>query len=142
MATPAHPIPDVSLDVLEGEYQAGVCNIGRAEIARRRQAGFVGAGASVLLYAALVAAHTPRRARFLIALPAAGAASGFIQAQRHFCAGFGSRGVYNFGELGREDRVDDAEALAADRAASKLIGLQSLAAGVAVGVVAALLPIG
>ena len=86
-ATPADPI---HLDV--SSYQPGVCNIGPAEIARRRRSGHVGVLASVVLLVLLVAIDAPPLARLLVALPAAGAASGYLQAWFHFCAGFGSRG--------------------------------------------------
>lgn len=118
-------------------YQPGICNIGPAEIARRRRAGHVGLAATVGLLAALVAVDAPPIARFAIALPAAGAASGYLQAWLHFCAGFGSRGEYNFGPLGRTEEVADAEARRRDRQMSTRIGLASLAIGLAVGAAAA-----
>lgn len=117
-------------------YQPGICNIGPAEIARRRRAGHVGLGAAIVLLAGLVAVGAPALSRLLVALPAAIAASGYLQARFRFCAGFGSRGVYNFGELGQTVQVEDAEARRRDRARSNQIGLASLAIGVAVGVVA------
>src|SRR5476651_2279193 len=81
-------------------YRPGVCNIGPAEIARRRRAGHVGLGAAIVLLVVLVAIGAPPLARFVIALPAAIGASGYLQAWLRFCAGFGSRGVFNFGPLG------------------------------------------
>jgi hypothetical protein len=59
----------------------------------------------------------------------------------HFCAGFGSQGVFNFGELGTTERVAYPHARARDRMKSLQIGLASLAIGLAVGVGAVLLPI-
>ena len=76
-------------------------NIGPAEIARRRRAGHIGALASLVLLGVLLAIGAPPLARLLVALPAAAAASGYLQAFFHFCAGFASRGVFNFGPLGR-----------------------------------------
>ncbi len=89
----------------------------------------------------LVLVDAPAPARLLIALPAIAAASGYLQARFHFCAGFGSRGVYNFGEVGPMIEVADPEAKARDRARSRQIGFASIAIGVAVGVLAAVLPI-
>jgi hypothetical protein len=123
------------------QYQPGVCNIGRAETARRRLFGHLGLVVAVVLLAVLIALHAPPLARLIVALPAAGAATGYLQARLHFCAGFGSRGVYNFGELGQIIAVADPEARARDRAKSMQISLASLAIGVAVGVVAVLLPL-
>ena len=123
------------------EYRPGVCNIGPAEIARRRRAGHVGLLAAVILLGILVAIGAPPLARLVVGLPAAAAASGYLQAWLKFCAGFGSRGVFNFGPLGQVDEVVDPDARARDRARSNQIGLASLAIGVAVAGLAVLLPL-
>ncbi len=125
----------------QSEYRAGVCNIGPAEIARRRRFGHIGLAATVALFAGLVAVGAPQPLRLIVALPAAGSASGYLQAFLHFCAGFGSSGVYNFGSLGTAEVVTDPVARARDRAMSLRIAIAALAIGVAVGVVAALLPV-
>jgi tetrahydromethanopterin S-methyltransferase subunit F len=123
-------------------YEPGVCNIGPAEIARRRRAGHAGLAVTVVLFAVLVALGVPHWARLVLIVPAAGSASGYLQAWLHFCAGFGSQGVYNFGPLGTTQVVADRQARALDRLKSLRIGLASLAIGLAVGVVAALVPVG
>jgi hypothetical protein len=122
-------------------YQPGACNIGPAEIARRRRAGHVGLLATLALLGALIAIGAPPLARLLVALPAAGSATGYLQARFRFCVAFASRGIFNFGSLGRSDQVVDADSRARDRARAMQIGLASLAVGVAVGLVAVLLPI-
>jgi hypothetical protein len=124
-----------------GGYQPGTCNIGPAEIARRRRAGHVGLGAAIVVLVVLVAIDAPPLSRLLVALPAAAAASGYLQARLRFCAGFGSKGIYNFGELGQTVQVEDVEARRRDRARATQIGLASLAIGVAVGIAAVLLPL-
>jgi hypothetical protein len=73
-------------------------------------------------------------------LPAAVAASDYLQARLRFCAGFGSRGVLNFGEVGPTQLVEDAGARRLDCARSRQIGLASAAIGAAAGVSATLLP--
>ncbi|MFI5292650.1 MAG: hypothetical protein ACHQ02_07265 [Candidatus Limnocylindrales bacterium] len=123
------------------EYRPGVCNIGPEEIRRRRRAGHVGLIATVVLLAVLVAVGAPPLARLLVAIPAAMAASGYLQAWFKFCAGFGSRGIFNFGALGETHEVIDAEARARDRARARQIGLASLAIGVALAIIATLLPV-
>jgi hypothetical protein len=122
------------------EYRPGVCNIGPAEVARRRRAGHAAAAATLALAAVLVLARAPRPARLLLALPAAAAASGYIQARRRFCAGFGSRGIRNFGQLGAWEAVPDPADRAADLATSRRIGAASAAAGLALGALASLWP--
>jgi hypothetical protein len=135
-ALPGMPIAGTS----GTDYEPGNCNIGPAEIARRRRAGHVGLGATVMLFAGLVAVGAPPVARFSVAVPAAVSASGYLQARLRFCAGFGSRGVFNFGPLGEVEQVSDDAARARDRARARQIGLASLAIGVLVGVAAAFVP--
>jgi hypothetical protein len=121
-------------------YEPGVCNIGPAEIAARRRVGHMGLAATVLLFAVLVALGLPHWTRLLLFVTAAGGATGYIQARLHFCAGFGSQGVFNFGSVGTVVRVEESEARARDRRRSLQIGLASGAVGVVVAVVAYLLP--
>lgn len=67
-------------------------------------------------------------------------ASGYIQARSAFCAGFGSRGVFNFGPVGQTQAIADPESRDLDAAASRRIGLQSAGIGIAVGAVSMTLP--
>ena len=83
----------------------------------------------------------PPLARLVLILPAAAAASGYLQARFKFCAGFGSRGVFNFGDIGATEQVADDAARALDRARARQIGLASLAIGIVVGVLAVLLAV-
>jgi len=129
------------MQMLPAEYQPGVCNIGPAEIASRRRAGHVGVIASIVLFAILVAIGAPPITRLLIALPAAVAASGYLQAYFKFCAGFASRGVFNFGDVGETHEVVDTAARRRDRARAMQIFAGSLLIGVATGIVAVLLPL-
>jgi hypothetical protein len=122
-------------------YRPGVCNIGPEEIGRRRRAGHVGLVASVVLLVVLLAIGAPHLVRLLVALPAAVAASGYLQAWLRFCAGFGSRGVFNFGQLGRTDQVPDEDSRSRDRSRARQIFLASLVTGAVVGVAAVLLPL-
>jgi hypothetical protein len=123
------------------DYQPGVCNIGPAEIARRRRAGHVGVIATVVAFAILVAIGAPPLARLILILPAAVGASGYLQASLKFCAGFGSRGIFNFGDVGTTEKVGDDAARALDRAKANRIMLASFVIGIGVAVVAVLLPV-
>jgi hypothetical protein len=123
------------------DYVRGVCNIGPAEIGRRRRVGHIGLAIGLVVLAGLVATDAPPWARLVLVLPIAAAASGYLQAWLKFCAGFGSRGIFNFGELGNTEDVVDPVALAADRAKARAIMLASLAIGVVVAVAAFLLPV-
>jgi hypothetical protein len=123
-----------------GAYVPGVCNIGPAEIARRRRAGHVGLLAAIGLLAALILVDAPPLARLLVILPATISASGYLQAWLKFCAGLGSRGLFNFGPLGTATAVTDRDALERDRRRSRQIGLMSFGIGILAGVIAVLLP--
>lgn len=127
------------VDTAQDGYQPGVCNIGPAEIRRRRQVGYLGIAGSVALGGLLVAVDAPPVARLLVAVPAAAGLEGLIQARLRFCAGYGMAGLRNLGELGEAESVEDAEARTADRRGALRIHALSLAGGVAVGVVFALL---
>jgi hypothetical protein len=122
-------------------YEPGVCNIGPEEIARRRRSGHVGLIVSLVVFALLLAVAAPHWTRLVLVLTAGVAASGYLQAWLHFCAGFGSAGVYNFGPLGTTQRVAESAARSRDRRRSLQIGLASLAIGLAVGIGAWLIPI-
>ncbi len=122
-------------------YQPGVCNIGPDEIAKRRRSGHIGAIATLVMLIVLLAVGAPPLARFLVALPAAIAASGYLQAYFRFCVAFGSAGVFNFGARGTTEHVVDAEARARDRQRVLQLSLGIAAIAVSVGVLAVLIPL-
>lgn len=112
-------------------YQAGACNIGPAEIARRRRAGVTGVAIAVALAIGLIAIGAPWWARVAVFAPLAGGLISLEQARRHFCVGFAMAGIRNFGPLGSPDRVDeDADRAADRRAALVLTGYMSAIAAV------------
>lgn len=128
-------MPQIAFTPVADGYQPGACNIGPAEIARRRRAGFVGLGAAALLAAGLLLVDAPAATRWLVAIPLAVSAIGFLQARFRFCAAYGAAGVRNFGPLGSTARVEDAAARRADRSKAVAISL----AGGAIGFVGALI---
>jgi hypothetical protein len=114
-------------------YVSGACNIGPAEIARRRRSGWVGLGVTAALWVVLAAIEAGAPWRLFLFLPAAASASGFLQASFRFCAGFGFRGVFNFtDELGRMTDVPDAGARRKDRDAALRIAAYASLIGAAV----------
>ena len=116
-------------------YQPGRCNIGPAEIAARRRAGHLGMGAALVLATVLLVLDADPAWRLLLFFPIAGAAIGYLQAAFRFCAGFGLRGVFNFGsDVGRTTNVTDA----ADRAVDRRRSLALVAAAVAISLIVAL----
>lgn len=120
-------------------YQAGACNIGPAEITRRRRSGHIGAALTIGLLALLLGIDAPPAARLLLAIPAAVAAVGYLQAYLRFCAAYGFGGVFNFGELGRRQAVNDPDGLARDRRRALQIALSGIGIGLVVALVAVVL---
>ena len=120
-------------------YQAGACNIGPAEIARRRRGGLVGVGIAVAIGIALVALGAPPWTRILVFPFLAGGLVSLEQARRHFCVGFAMAGLRNFGPLGDPDKVTDRAERAADRRAALIMtGYMSAIAAVITAVFVAL----
>jgi len=122
------------------EYIPGVCNIGPAEINKRRQGGWLGLGATLLLWIAFWFFHVPAAWRLLLFFPAAMSATGFLQAALHFCAGFGMLGVFNFGsEVGKTETVEQVEFRHKDQRKALQITLYSVIIGIAIAIAGFLL---
>jgi hypothetical protein len=123
------------MTAIKQEYVPGVCNIGPAEIAQRRLFGWIGVVLTALLWAIFAVFGVAAPWRLFLFLPSGMAATGFLQAALHFCAGFGMRGVFNFGpEVGKTDNVMQAEFRRKDRA--RALGIMGWSA--LVGLVVAL----
>jgi hypothetical protein len=119
----------------KSEYIPGVCNIGPAEIRKRKQAGWIGLAATILLWGAFIVFRVPAPWRLLLFFPATMSAVGFLQAAMHFCAAFGILGVFNFGLMvGKTDTVEQAEFRRKDRQKALLIILYSILVGLAAAV--------
>ena len=119
------------------DYVPGACNIGTAEIRQRKQSGWVGLGVTVVLWGAFFIFRVPAPWRLLVFFPATLCAAGFLQAALHFCAGFGMRGVFNFGSrVGETETVAQEEFRRKDRRKARQIGLYSFLIGIAAAVTA------
>jgi hypothetical protein len=121
-------------------YQPGVCNIGPAEIRRRRTLGYIGLAVAIVFLVVAFALGWATPWRLFVFLPAVASASGFLQAQLHFCARFGARGLFNFGQLGSEENVMDAAFRRKDQRKAALIIVLSIIIGVVIALVAWLIP--
>ena len=119
----------------DDKYIPGVCNIGPAEIKRRRRSGWFGLGVTILLWLAFWIFGVPAAWRLLLFFPAFLSAEGFLQAAFHFCAGFGMQGVFNFGsEVGKTETVEQLEFRRRDQRKALLISLYSALVGVATAI--------
>jgi hypothetical protein len=113
------------------KYIPGVCNIGPAERAKRRQSGIIALIVAIVLFVVLIEISAPKGWRLLLILPLAAAASGFLQDVLHFCAGFGMKGLYNvINSVGITDDVTSEEFRSKDQHKALLILGMSLAIGV------------
>jgi hypothetical protein len=122
------------------QYIPGVCNIGPAEITKRRQLGWIGLIATIVSLVLLILLNASKPTRLIVFLPVALSSSGFLQAYLHFCAGFGSQGLYNFdSKVGKADSVDQAEFRAKDRRKALQIFGGSAAIGLVVAIASVLL---
>lgn len=110
------------MKTLSPSYIPGVCNIGPAEIKKRRQGGYIGLGLTALVLILLVGFHAPTTSRFLIFIPMMLASIGFLQSRLHFCVGFAASGLFNVGAaVGQTESVDQVEFRAQDRRKAILI---------------------
>jgi hypothetical protein len=116
------------------------CNIGPAEIARRRLFAYLSTAAAIAVAIGLVWFMEPLL-RLLLWPVATGTAVAWLQVTRRFCVAFGAMGVENFGRLGAEAPVDPRL-----RAADRRQALRTIAEAALIGLIPTLalvvLPIG
>ena len=113
------------------EYQAGSCNIGGAEVRRRKISGIIGGVLTIVFYAFAYSLHAQRDIRALVFFPLVLTTIGWYQSRRRFCLAFGFSGVFNFGNLGEVSRIQEPAQRAADRRqALKLLAKATLMAAV------------
>jgi hypothetical protein len=110
------------------------CNIGPAEIARRRRSSTVLTGVAAVVAVVLLGSGLPPVARLAVWPFAAGAAVNWLQVVHQFCVAFGALGLENFGHLGEEVRVDLRQ-----RAVDRRRALQLILEGSLIGLMVALL---
>jgi len=121
---------------MEEKYIPGVCNIGPEEIKKRKQAGWMGLIATILLWAAFSWLDVPAVWRLSLFFPAMMSATGFLQAYMHFCAYFGFASLFNFGDVGKTDSVSQAEFRAKDRRRAWQIIIHSVLIGLIISLTA------
>ncbi len=120
-------------------YIPGVCNIGKEERKKRRQSGYIGLIIAVLMYSLFFYFDSIKGIRFLVFFPAAISASGFLQSRMHFCVGFGSSQMFNFGTVGNFTKVENEEFIKKDRKKARSILYYSVLIGGVVGLLATLI---
>ncbi|MFM8446888.1 MAG: hypothetical protein ACKN92_01775 [Candidatus Nanopelagicaceae bacterium] len=108
------------------DYVAGACNIGPAEIKRRRQGALIGALLFAFTTLLFVFTGAPTSTRVLIFIPALLFTVGIIQTRRKFCVAYGFLGVFSFERLGATKKITINQDLKADRKYAIKLLLQSL----------------
>jgi hypothetical protein len=109
------------------EYQSGVCNIGPAEIKRRRQGALVGAVLFAISTLLFVVTNASTSTRLITFIPALLFAVGIIQSKRRFCVAYGFMGVFSLEKLGATKKITLNQDLKADRKYAVKLLLQSVA---------------
>jgi hypothetical protein len=118
-------------------YIPGVCNIGPAEIAMRKRVGWGGLVVTALVWFGLAYFDVNHYWLLLLVIPASMAATGFLQGYLHFCAGFGMRGLFNFGsEVGKTETVQQQEFRAKDKKRAQQIFIYSIFIGIVFALIA------
>lgn len=110
------------------------CNIGPAEIERRRRSGVVITALAGVVAIALLSLHLPVPARLALFPFATAAAVTWLQVVHRFCVAFAALGIQNFNNLGEQERIDPAL-----RAVDRRRLVQLVLEGSAIGAAATLL---
>lgn len=116
------------------------CNIGPAEVARRRRSATVFTLVAAVVAVALLALSVPPAGRLVLFPFAAGAAVNWLQVVHRFCVAFGAFGLENFGRIGEQHSVDQ-EQRAADRRRVAQLVLEGSVVGAIATVALVALPV-
>jgi hypothetical protein len=108
------------------QYEAGVCNIGPSEVARRRQVAYLGGALYISFVAVAIFKNFSSVSTIAALFPALIFSVGLIQSRRKFCLAYGLMGSFNFAKLGSLTQVEDQMSLKADRSTALSILAQSL----------------
>jgi hypothetical protein len=110
------------------EYVSGACNIGPAEIKRRKQGAVIGGIAFFLTALLLIGSNASTSARLIAFLPALLFTVGLIQSRRKFCVAYGFLGVFSLEKLGATTKISINQDLKTDRSYAIKLLLQSVLA--------------
>ncbi|HET9852276.1 MAG TPA: hypothetical protein VFP56_07200 [Candidatus Limnocylindrales bacterium] len=115
------------------------CNIGPAEIERRRRSAIVITALAALVAVGLLVLHVPAPARLALFPFVTAAAVTWLQVVHRFCVAFAALGIQNFSNLGEEEKVDPA-LRAVDRRRLAQLVLEGSAIGAAVTLLFVIVP--
>src|SRR4030067_3098319 len=119
---------------MDNKSVPGVCNIGDAEIRRRKRIGWTWLLTSLIILPVLLLPGVPHGWRLILAFTSMVSATGFLQARMHFCAYFAALGIFNFGDdFSKKESVEKAEFRQKDRRKALQIIAYSAMIGIAAG---------
>jgi hypothetical protein len=116
------------------------CNIGPAEIERRRRSALAFTLLAGLVAVGLLALAVPIPARLAFFPFATAAAITWLQVAHRFCVAFGAFGLENFGDLGEEEKADPAMRAVDRRRVAQLL-LEGSAFGAAATLLFVIVPV-
>jgi hypothetical protein len=121
-------------------YIPGHCNIGKEEVARRRNGAIFSGILSILLITVLLLTHTDKLWRLFVFLPLTSFFIGIQQWYNKFCMGFGMKGIFNFEELGKITKVEGEEMKNADKRKAQKMLVSSISLGVLITLIFYFIP--
>lgn len=121
-------------------YIPGACNIGKEEIKRRKIAGWSGLILTLITVFLLLWFNTSQMWRLVVFIPAVMSATGFIQAYNRFCVYFGFGHIFNFGEVGKTDTIEQATYRKQDRQRAWQLLFYATSAGLIITLIFYFLP--
>ncbi len=116
------------------------CNIGPAEVARRRRSAIAFTAVAGVVAILLLALAVPPAARLAFFPFATAAAITWLQVAYRFCIAFGALGFENFGALGEEEKAEAAMRAVDRRRVAQLV-LEGSALGAAATLLFVILPV-
>ena len=122
------------------EYVPGTCNIGPAEIKKRRNSAVFSAVVAIAVIVLLELIQADKTWRLILFIPAASFGVGFLQWYNKFCVAFGMKGIFNFGDIGKTFSVEQKENFQKDRAKAWKMIITGIMFGLLVAIIFYILP--
>lgn len=107
-----------------------MCNIGPAEIKRRKQFGWFGVISTLVLLVVLIIFDLTAKLNILLFFPVFSAILGFAQAQTKFCAAYGLQGVKGMKGMSNLQKIQGKEKLDARLKSLQYIILSGVVAAI------------
>lgn len=124
----------------KSKYKPGVCNIGAAEIERRRRTGLFGTLTALGLVIIMGAFNISDLYKLIVFVPAFMGAIGLLQAYTKFCAAYGLASVFNLDDKDFKTKpVLEQQAIEEDKRMAWNIIAKSLAAAIMFTLIAILI---